>query len=160
ALPLLRRGGRNQIHHQILRRFLQHARGAALRVAVDGARGRVRRRGCYLSELERRTVRNAVVDRPRSKPCGFRSSSCKSTTTRLCRNGGWKWSGLAMKRCGLSATIERWNRKIGWWPADWKASGRIGSGISPLRKSELRRREQPRPHAITSEQLKAIQRLG
>ena len=76
----------------------------------------------------------------------------QATTTRLCRNGGWKWNGRATRLKRPNAVTGPWNRRSGWLPAAWKGSGRIGSAIwrPPKRNSGGASNSGPRHSTLSS----------
>ena len=52
---------RDEVDHCILRRFLEHPRGCPVRVAIDGAGGRIRRARVDLRQAQRDGVGDAIV---------------------------------------------------------------------------------------------------
>lgn len=94
------------------------------------------------------------------KLCGSLSNNSKPTTRRLCRNGG-----LEVERARYEAekaerryrTVEPENRLVArGLETEWENRLRDLAAA----ETELRRREQQRPNALSPEQLKRIQSLG
>ena len=80
----------------------------------------------------------------------------QATTTRLCRNGGWKWNGRE-KAERRYRTVEPENRLVArGLEREWENRLRDLAAA----EAEQRRREQQRPKTLDAEQLQRIQMLG